>query len=90
MAVSWIVAPEVEKFSVQSPGQSIPEPVTLPLPSGLIDRFKVVAPAPPSDRLSVGVSMALEGMESEDDFDPREVGEKRHCKKGDSHEIFHT
>ena len=69
-------APEVEKLSVQSPGQSIPVPVTLPLPLGLIDTFRVVAPAPPNTRLSVGVSVALEGMESEADFDPREVGEK--------------
>jgi hypothetical protein len=76
VAVSSIAAPEVEKLSVQFPGQSIPVHVTLPPLPGLIDIFKVVAPAPPNDRMSVGVSRALEGMESEADFDPREVGEK--------------
>ena len=39
--------------------------------------FKVVNPTPPNDRKSVGVSVALEGMESDADFDPREVGEKQ-------------
>lgn len=74
--MSWIVAPAVAKLSVQSPGQSIPVPVTLPLPLGLIDTIKVVAPAPPNDRRSVGVSIPLEETESEADLVPREAGEK--------------
>ena len=55
----------------------MPMPVTLPLPAGLIDTLKVVTPVPLMDRLSVGMSTALEGIESEAVFVPREVGKKR-------------
>ena len=57
----------------------MPVPVTLPPPIGLIDifRFKIVTPVPDSGRKSVGVAVALEGMESEALFAPKEVGEKR-------------